>query len=84
MARARLAIWDPHSSIALPLDQATDAVTCVAAGKGGDAQIMTSSVDGKVGHSSLLSCVCSAGTVAECTHSSLPMRQSKFMIDQNL
>ena len=49
-------LWDARSRAKEPLmvlDQATDAVTCVAAGKGGDAQIVTSSVDGKVRHRGL-------------------------------
>ncbi|KAL7531355.1 hypothetical protein ACHAXR_003993 [Thalassiosira sp. AJA248-18] len=44
-------LWDARSRSKEPLmilDQAKDAVTCVAAGKGGEAQIITSSVDGKI------------------------------------
>ena len=44
-------LWDARSRSKEPLmvlDQAKDAVTCVAAGKQGGAQIVTSSVDGKV------------------------------------
>lgn len=44
-------LWDARSRSKEPLmvlDQAKDAVTCVAAGRQGEAQIITSSVDGKV------------------------------------
>lgn len=49
---ATVRLWDARSNSREPLmvlDQATDAVTCVAAGRGaGEASIVTSSVDGKV------------------------------------
>ena len=55
---ATVRLWDARSRSKEPLmilDQAKDAVTCVAGGREGEAKIVTSSVDGKVRFASVCS-----------------------------